>query len=306
MVKDEHEGPVYYALGDFDIGGRTIDLGRGVKVTAAKAVIELPFTMANLNAKSQEFDTELVDARGRQKMPKPPSWCLSNTRIKVDAEIVIEHGHFKTHNEGLHAAWFVMSLFRLWVTSKISLAAVSYNSFTDIAQAKVIDPKVYPLEVGNRQMHFVARNTENMDDSLARIKKHCWDAYDLYQKDARFRLMFDALSDAQYIQNEGLILVSLVAALEGMFCSSQSEVSLRVSSYVACFMAEPGPDRRAIQKIVNDLYGLRSKVAHGAKTKHEYRDVAKAFMIVRRVLVKIIEQKKVPTEEELKIALYGG
>ncbi len=298
-VEEQYQGPVYFALGDFDVGERRVDLGRGVKIVPATSAINLPITLDYIY---DDTDPEAEEKRKRL----PLAWGRHDRTMRVGAEIVIEPEHFKDHNDQLHAAWFVTSLIRLWANPKVSLVALSFTSFTEMSRGAVERPVFYPLEVGVRHIHLNVRNDDDLDRSAEWIKKHCWDAYDLYLRDPRFRLTFDALSDAHFIQNEGLILVSLIASLEGMFSDAQAEVSLRVSSYVACYMADPGPDRREIQQIVKDLYDKRSKVAHGGKPKHDYKDVYKAFLIVRRVMLRIIEAKRLPTSEELKVALYGG
>lgn len=52
------------------------------------------------------------------------------------------------------------------------------------------------------------------------------------------------------------------------------------------------------------LYDARSKVAHGAGSE-EVEPLVETYALLRRALIKMIEEQHVPTREELESSLFG-
>jgi hypothetical protein len=60
-----------------------------------------------------------------------------------------------------------------------------------------------------------------------------------------------------------------------------------------------------LQKEIAKLYDKRSAAAHG-KPKHDEEDLLASFNLLRRVLMTIIENKNVPSREDLEDLLFGS
>lgn len=62
--------------------------------------------------------------------------------------------------------------------------------------------------------------------------------------------------------------------------------------------------RLELQKQVASLYDMRSAAAHG-KSRHKPEHLLKTFELVRKVLIRTIVEKSVPTKETLEDCLFG-
>lgn len=113
------------------------------------------------------------------------------------------------------------------------------------------------------------------------------------------------MNAGQFVEDTALILVSLWGALEAIFSPSTSELRFRVSALIAAYLNPPGPKRLFDQREIANLYDKRSAAAHG-KRKHQGDDVLRTFELLRRVLIAIIRDGKIPTKAELEERLFGA
>ena len=113
-----------------------------------------------------------------------------------------------------------------------------------------------------------------------------------------------AMDAGQFERNTAFTLVSLWGALEALFAGDRNELRFRVSSNIAAYIVEYGPDRGAYQKEVARIYDKRSAAVHGVP-KHDNDDVLNTFTVMRAALMKMIETGKVPTREDLEKRLFG-
>jgi hypothetical protein len=108
----------------------------------------------------------------------------------------------------------------------------------------------------------------------------------------------------QYVHRRALTLVALWAALEAMFSPSTSELRFRVSSLIAAYLEPPGPSRRTRARDISKLYDKRSSAAHG-KPDPDTAHLIATFNLVREVLLKILDDRRLPNKDELESLLYG-
>lgn len=100
-------------------------------------------------------------------------------------------------------------------------------------------------------------------------------------------------------------MLEIWGELERIFSPTHAELRFRVSVNIATFLEPPGPGRHALFKRVMKLYDARSKAAHGAgdKATEAFRD---SWVLLRRVLVKILDDNRVPTRDDQERALFGA
>jgi hypothetical protein len=67
----------------------------------------------------------------------------------------------------------------------------------------------------------------------------------------------------------------------------------------------PGEKRLNLFYTVRDLYDARSRVAHGTLSD-ENKAFTDAYNLLRRVLIKIIEENKVTQKEEIEKLIFGA
>lgn len=79
-------------------------------------------------------------------------------------------------------------------------------------------------------------------------------------------------------------LIDTVICWENLLGDSRNELGFRVSAAFALLVASPS-ERQSVQKRVNELYGMRSKIVHGAKPKGDLFEASRdAFELTRRLL----------------------
>jgi hypothetical protein len=122
---------------------------------------------------------------------------------------------------------------------------------------------------------------------------------------ADFKLAMEAFELSTFIPHHALTLVSLWGALEALFSPSTSELRFRVSVLIASYVHPPGRHRAELQEEIFDLYDKRSAAAHG-KPKHNTDHLMQTFNILQRVLIKMIDEKAVPSKAALSNMLLGA
>jgi len=120
-----------------------------------------------------------------------------------------------------------------------------------------------------------------------------------------FSLAMNAHDQVPLASQPGLAMVSLWGALEALFHAGRSELRFRVSALIAAYLEPPGAGRLELQRQIAKLYDARSSAAHGRKDD-EVGPVRDAFVLMRRVLTRIIENSHVQTRDELEELLLGG
>jgi hypothetical protein len=105
------------------------------------------------------------------------------------------------------------------------------------------------------------------------------------------------------IRNPELQIVSVWSALERIFSSKGPELRFRVSANIAAYLEPNGQARRSLVRSTLKLYDERSAAAHGSplKSSSAYWD---SIGLLRRTLIKMIEQRRVPTPDELEKLLF--
>jgi hypothetical protein len=90
-----------------------------------------------------------------------------------------------------------------------------------------------------------------------------------------------------------------------LFDGTRRELRYRVSATIASFLEPAGLARISLQKEVAKLYDSRSAAAHGRHDK-AVDSVRRTYVLLRRVLVKMIEDNHVPTKAELEVKVFGA
>jgi hypothetical protein len=122
-------------------------------------------------------------------------------------------------------------------------------------------------------------------------------------EDATFVFASQVLFRDHMIRNHELQLVSVWSALERVFSSKGPELRFRVSANIAAYLEPNGQARRSLVRSTLRLYDERSAAAHGSpiKSSSAYND---SIGLLRRTLIKMIEQGHVPKPDELEKLLF--
>lgn len=292
---------LYVGLTDLPLGDRSLDMGEGIFLRGADATFMSSLLLVNTDEDSKWPKTK----DGRVSLPRPAFWQFGGDRTRITAELAIPDTVHQTLSQQYALARFIGSILRLWTNPAIRFHAISNHPFTELIRLDGDDPLVIPLESFRQKPKLGLVETSSMFESLVWVQENWKAAHKLYSSSNEFRLAADALDAAQFIENEALALVSLWAAMEGLFSPSTAELKFRVSALIASFLEESGELRRSRQKSIAHLYDKRSAAAHG-KPKHQSTDLVATFELLRQILIKMIRQRAVPSKGELEALLFGG
>lgn len=287
---------LYCCLTSLSIGCEPFDLGNGL-------ALQPSYTHVMSNT--------MVAIRRRVKPSQhhPGPWAATGHGFGFDSEVAlyIPASYKRRKSDSSAIAMQLAALLRLWVDPRIRLILASNISpqciewspekgRAHVANAVEVQPWYF-------QLHPATERDTRQD--LEWVRENWEAALDLAENSAAFSLAVDALANAQLIHSSALGLVSVWGALESLFTGSNSELRFRVSVMIAAYLKPPGPERTAQHKRVLKLYDARSAAAHGSP-KHSSDDLLASIELLRKVIIKMIEAKKVPAKEELEGLLFGS
>jgi len=129
-----------------------------------------------------------------------------------------------------------------------------------------------------------------------------WDTVGrLLFSDKKFKLAFQAFGSATVERDRASSLLAIWGALEQLFGSGR----YRIASFIAAYLDPPGEGRLATYRRVLKLYDKRSAAAHTAN-EAEAGPLLEAYVLMRNALIKMVDEKKVPTQGNLESLLFEG
>lgn len=287
------DGDIVAGLSGITLEGDTFELGQGVVVRKTYAHLIGAFLVA--------FSPP---PPGK---PHPPPWKPARTGFGADivAELFIPQVTLNlATNERLDLVQLIVALIRLWSTPSITAPILSNMPFAKAKDAPDNEAFLWPYE--SRGFEFpVERGGKVTPVSLDWVRDHWLDAFALSRSSTEFRTAIFALDQFQFQKDRALVLVSFWAALEGLFLTSPTELRFRLATFIASYLEKPGAERIARFKRILSLYDHRSKAAHG-KPKNDPRALADSFDLLRDVVIRIIQVKRIPTQEELEAGLLSA
>lgn len=287
---------LYCCLTSLKVGEEQFELGHGITLSSSYAHVMSNTMLA-------------VKRPEKPKQHHPGPWAATGDGFGFDSDVVlhIPDTYKRQGMESAEVAMQIAALLRLWVDPRIRLTLMSAEHPSQIAASKS-GSRLYignAIEVQPWYFQLMPATERDTMEDLQWVKEHWECALDLIQASAAFRLGFEAIANAQLIHSPALGLVSVWAALEALFTASTTELRFRVSVMISAYLSPPGPDRTALHKRVLKLYDARSAAAHGAP-KHTRDDLLASLELLRKVLIRMVYEKKVPTKEELESLLFGG
>lgn len=286
---------LYAGLMSLSLPDEAIALGQGIALTKTHAKFLTPLTLVNTSPPSNNPLKARVEY-----------WQCSTNEQVITAELRIPKSFGKNFDERYEVARFIVLMLRLWSDPSIGLHVLSNHPFSELCVLPENEHRIlFPVESHQRFFMLSTIDPTSVIPSIQWVAKHWEQAFLLYKSSTEFRLAADSLDSGQFVPNHALTLVSLWGALEALFSPSTSELKFRVSALIAAYLEPPGIKRQETQKHVASLYDMRSAAAHG-KPRHQPEHLLKSFELVRRVLIRIIHDKTVPTKDSLERHLFGA
>lgn len=158
----------------------------------------------------------------------------------------------------------------------------------DVPQAKRLVP---PAPVTKEHLDWVSENLLVVANLVA---------------DPRFRMAVDSLNAHSHQSSLRLSAASLWAGVEGLL-EITTELRFRISVMIASYLEERGAARISLYSRCKALYDQRSKAVHGSKITDEdlQAHIVEVRSLLSRMLVKIVENKKVPHAQEYEALILS-
>lgn len=286
---------LYAGLTSFDVPADPILLGSGIALSRTHAKFLTPLTLVNTSPPSLD-----------PMKPKPAYWQCSDDEQIISAELHIAQSAGVNFEARYETARFIVLMIRLWSDPAIGLHVLSSHRFGELCELPEGERRILlPVETQPRFFRLGTVDPNSVVGSIQWVTENWQAAFSLYKSSSEFRLAADSLDSGQFVPNHALTLISLWGALEALFSPSTTELKFRVSALIAAYLEAPGLKRLELQKQVAALYDMRSAAAHG-KPRHQGEHLLKSFELVRRVLIKMIREKAIPTKESLERSLFGA
>jgi hypothetical protein len=291
---DTNTESIYAGIAGIQIEPQSYDLGHGVVVSKTFAHLMSPFMIAFAPPK----------ARG---LPHPAPWKAVHGGMGTDFHVqLFVPNTFSPPNffDRLNTIWSISALFRLKFCSDLCVTSITNKPFSQLPLEDA-STEIHPAEFFATRFSLQVGRKEKLDESdLLWIRENWFRAGQLMCANKSFYSAFHAVDSSASIPNPALALVLIWGALEALFAKSKVELSFRTSAAIASYLEPSGLARHALHKRLVKLYGARSAAAHGAD-QNVWDSYTETYAIVRRVILRMIENDHVPSTDELEQALFG-
>jgi hypothetical protein len=202
-------------------------------------------------------------------------------------------------------AWWIVALLRLRIGPSFVVPVIATGPFAEAVDSDVTT-RFYPLEVEPPIRTLVSEHRSSISEvDLAWVKQYWMSAANLFVEFDSFSLAVQAADQCLFARYDRLALVWIWGSLEGLFSTGREELRYRISASIASYFEPAGLGRLSLQKEIAKLYDARSAVAHGRNEKLGDA-VHRTFGLLRRAIVRMIEENHVPNKAELEAKLFGA
>lgn len=132
-------------------------------------------------------------------------------------------------------------------------------------------------------------------------------SFDALADDKRFSRSMLAFGNAQYFADYDSRIMLLWAGIEGLL-GVEHELNFRIPLYLALLIGGSADEKLRYFSKVKDIYGVRSRVVHGAAIKEQKR--VAGFEATNKILIdalaRCVEIGRVPTVDDFNRAALSG
>lgn len=166
-----------------------------------------------------------------------------------------------------------------------------------IAKAEYVHITNYELRALLSDVYHISEEDE------AWLKKHYKTAYKLLEKES-FQTAIHTMASYRWHSVPRVQLAVIWSGIESLF-NVNTEVSFRISLYIANFLGETEAQAKQIFKKVRKMYSLRSSAVHGNKAKDNLKSaVVDSANLLNLILRRCAELNKLPDIDNLVFCTY--
>jgi hypothetical protein len=216
-------------------------------------------------------------------------------------------GSLSPENQGaFNLAWWIVAAVRIKTLAEILVPAVSDHTWSTIAAVPQDSCNIQLIEDVPRARRLGPPvSVKELD--LRWVDDHLESFAALLELEVqKFRLAVDSLTTHQQEASLRMTTASLWVGLEALF-GVKAELCFRLAALVASCLEARGEQRITLYHDLKHLYDFRSKAVHGEKLTDEVliAHILQVRRLLSRVLCKMVEEKRVPSEDDLDVALLG-
>ncbi|MBR1128497.1 HEPN domain-containing protein [Bradyrhizobium iriomotense] len=282
---------VYGGIAGVRMDGGPFELGDGLSVRPIYAHLMSHYLMA----------FKKPEAPG-QSHPAPWVAALGGRSFDIDVELKVPTanplGKKLSVNEVM---WWIAALLRIGAFPNIAVVAVSDHPFDEISQQT--KPTIQSFESIRR---FGRTDERHLDhDDLNWVKQKWLPAGKLFTQNKNFAAAMRAYDSASEHGRSAASMLALWAAIEVIFTPTPGETRFRVATMLASYLEPPGATRLETYKEILELYNVRSKAAHSAAGVEDGA-LLKSMILARNALVRMVDEIRVPTQQDLENLAFIG
>ncbi len=284
---------LYGGLSGAELPTASFELGEGVALKRTYAHLMSPCLMAF--------------ARPGPEGYHPAPWKAAKGGFGFDIEIemrVPNTSILSSNADPRETIWWIVALLRIAQVPYLTVPVISDQSFQTVRESKV-EPMIEPFETEPRIMSSAeGSRPEIPPDTLDWVREKWITGGKLLNSNPGFYSAFKAFDTATVRGKTSSSLLALWGGLEQIFSPSPGELRYRVSSMLASYLEPPGESRLELYKKILRLYIERSVAAHTAK-EIEQGPLVETYVLMRNVLVRIIDENVIPTQQDMEARLFG-
>ncbi|MBL8558787.1 MAG: hypothetical protein JNM47_08715 [Hyphomonadaceae bacterium] len=244
--------------------------------------------------------------RAEAGKPHPAPWKAARGGFAYDIEIELSvpaNISLAGATSAMEVVRLVASLLRMAHYPYLMVPVTSDHPF-DAAGAEQT-PTLIPFETEPRIFAAPNETTEISEADLQWLKVAWPLVAELVRQAPQLDTALRACDACTVRGRAASALLTAWGALEELFAPARAELRFRVSAHIAAYLELPGPKRLERFKQVAQLYNARSRIAHSAQDA-DSRELVETFIVLRNSLMKMIDERAVPSQTDLERKLFCG
>lgn len=286
---------IYAGLTNVKLDAPAYDLGNGVMLTETYAHLMAPHLMAfdRPASKGEHNGGEIRAAQG-------------GFGYDIEVQLTIPRGPPMPGELSVEdTVWWIIVLLRLSHYPFLMAPALCDVPFGRALHVQT-PPTIAPYETVPRIVQPATEEAGLITGETVAWLRETWaKGAELLRQEPKLRTAFSSFDHCTVRGRTSSSLLAVWGGLELLFSPSPpSELRFRLAAYIAAYLEPPGAKRLSRYKEVLRLYNARSKAAHAAEGPM-YGDLLQSWVVMRNVLMQIVDEAHIPTQDELEDRLFG-
>ena len=289
----DDEQYLYGGISGVELSVDSFDLGHGVTLKKTYVYMFAPWIMSFAPA-------------GPKGLAKPVKGAEGGFAFEVLIELrVPREPVLGTNIDARETIWWIAALLRILGYPYLTVPLTSDQPF-DVAAKPDAKPTLEPFETSHRILVPIEKSHRRITHDVLEYAQGKWlDLGRMLQSNKGFYSVVKAFDYATVRYKTSSSLIALWGAIEQLFSPSPGELRYRVASLLASYLEPPGEARLKLYERIKKLYDERSTAAHTARDVG-VGPVVETYVLLRNVLVQIIDENRVPTQQDLEERLFGA